>query len=126
MIAISAKGEGAKAQVDSRFGRCEYIIFYDPENDEFAACENSSRLAGGGAGVNAAQFLSENNVKALLTGNVGPKALRTLKAAGIKVYTGASGTVENTLEAYREGNMTLADDATVDSHFGQGRGRRRR
>ena len=44
-IAISATGPTLDAEVDPRFGRCQYFIIADPQTMEFEALENSSAMA---------------------------------------------------------------------------------
>ena len=57
-IAISATGPALDAEVDPRFGRCQYFIIADPETMEFEAVDNNSAMAAGGAGIAAAQMIS--------------------------------------------------------------------
>ena len=44
-IAISATGTTLDAEVDPRFGRCQYFIIVDPETMQFEALENSGAIA---------------------------------------------------------------------------------
>ena len=92
-IAISATGTTLDAEVDPRFGRCQYFIMADPETMEFEALENSSAMASGGAGISAAQMIAGKGLEAVLTGNCGPNAYQVLSAASIQVITGVSGKV---------------------------------
>jgi len=57
-IAITATGLTLDAEVDPRFGRCQYFIIVDPETLEFESLENSSAMAGGGAGISAGQMIA--------------------------------------------------------------------
>ena len=57
-------------------------------------------------------------VEAVAVGNIGPNAATALRAADIKVYSGITGTVEETLNLYSEGKLNLVSGPTVDSHFG--------
>lgn len=125
LIAVTARSEQLNGQMDGRFGRCKRFILYDKDTGEFETYDNPARGASSGAGVNAAQFLVEWNVETLLTGNVGPKAMRTLQAAGIQVYADVSGTVEKAIEDYKSGRLKPAKEASVDAHFGAGGGRGR-
>ncbi len=125
MIAISARGKSPEDPVDQRLGRCEYFVFYDPETGEFSGLENPFRLEGSGAGINTAQFLTEKKVGAILTGNVGPKALQVLHAAGIKVYTNSTGRVQDALQAYQQGQLSPASAPTVPESHGKRPGPRR-
>ncbi len=56
-IAISATGKTPEAEVDPRFGRCQYFIIADTGTDKFEAVDNSSVTAAGGAGISAAQMI---------------------------------------------------------------------
>jgi predicted Fe-Mo cluster-binding NifX family protein len=99
-IAVSAKGGSLNAQMDERFGRCEYFIIVDSENMRFNAVFNPSFDASGGAGPSAAKKIAEYDTEVLISGNVGLNAQQALDAAGIKVVTGASGTVKEVVENY--------------------------
>ena len=94
-IAVSATEPSPDAQVDPRFGRCQYFIVIDPDTMQYEAAENSGALAGGGAGISTAQMIAGKGVQAVLTGNCGPNAFQVLSAAGIKVVTGVSGKVQD-------------------------------
>ena len=83
-IAISATGSTLDAEVDPRFGRCQYFIIADPQTMEFEVVDNSSAMAAGGAGISAAQMIADKGVEAVLTGNCGPNAYQVLSAAGIR------------------------------------------
>ncbi len=118
-LAICAKGEGLKAEVDQRFGRCPFFVVVDPEKKEVVeSLSNENAEAAGGAGPQAAQLLAGRGVEAVVLGNVGPNAIEALKAARIEVYSGVTGTVEDTLRKFLEGNLKLVAEATVSSHSG--------
>jgi predicted Fe-Mo cluster-binding NifX family protein len=119
-VAISATGPGLDAEAEPRFGRCQYFIFADPETMEFEAMDNSSAMAGGGAGISAAQAIASKGVQAVLTGNCGPNAYQALSAAGIQVITGVSGKVKDVIEQYRSGKFKASAQPNVPDHFGMG------
>ena len=121
-IAISANGSTLDAEVDPRFGRCQYFIVVDPETKKFEAVDNSSAMASGGAGISAAQMIAGKGVGAVLTGNCGPNAYQTLSAAGIQVITGVSGKVKDAAEQYKLGTFATAQQPNVPGHFGMGAG----
>jgi len=120
-IAISATTPDLSAKVDPRFGRCQYFVIVDPDSMEFEGIENSSASAGGGAGIAAAQMVVGKEVEAVLTGNCGPNAFSVLEAAGIKVMTGVSGTVQEAVEGYKAGKYNAISRANVSPHSGMGR-----
>ena len=117
-LAVTAKGKTLEDQVDSRFGRCPYFVLVDSESLESEAVENPNSTLGGGAGIQSAQVMSENDVQAVLTGNCGPNAYRTLAAAEIEVFAGASGTVREAVEQYKAGELSASQGPNVESHFG--------
>jgi len=119
-IAVTAKGNELDAEVDPRFGRCQYFVIVDTETMEFESLENQSAMATGGAGPQAAQAISQKGVEAVMTGNVGPNAFQALEAAGIKVMTGASGTVKEMIEKYKSGGLAETNAPSVGSHAGMG------
>jgi predicted Fe-Mo cluster-binding NifX family protein len=121
-IAISAVGPTLDAEVDPRFGRCQYFIITDPETIEFEAIDNASAISSGGAGISAAQTIASKGVEVVLTGNCGPNAYQALSPAGIKVITGVSGKVRDVIAEYKLGTYSAAQQANVPDHFGMGRG----
>jgi len=121
-IAISATGTTLDAEVDPRFGRCQYFIIADPQTMEFEAVDNSSAMAGGGAGISAAQGIADKGVEAVLTGNCGPNAHQVLSSAGIQIITGVSGKIKDAIEGYRDGKFKTSSQPNVPDHFGMGGG----
>jgi predicted Fe-Mo cluster-binding NifX family protein len=121
-IAISSTGPNLDDSVEMRFGRCAYFLVVDPKTMEFEAIQNPNIAAGGGAGIQSAQMMSNNNVSVMLTGNCGPNAFQTFGAAGIQVITGVSGTVREAVEQYNSGALKATNAPNVQSHFGMGGG----
>ena len=117
-IGVSSTGIDLNAQVDPRFGRCSYFIIIDIDTMNFEPISNESSMASGGAGIQAAQTVAKTGVEAVVTGNMGPNAFQTLSAAGIRVFTGANGTIKETIEKYKKGELEKIESASVGSHFG--------
>ena len=117
-VCVTSEGNALDARIDQRFGRCQYFIFVDTETLEFEAIENPNISASGGAGIQSAQLVAQKEVKAILTGNVGPNAFQTLQAAGIEVIAGVSGTVTDAMEKYKKGELKSARGPSVNSKFG--------
>ena len=107
-IAVTAQGTGLDSFVDPRLGRCRYFLFIDTDALSVEAADNEARAAAGGAGTQAAQFLAERGVKAVITGAVGPNAGEVLKRAGIPAYRGA-GTVGSVVEKFKTGKLPTAE-----------------
>lgn len=117
-IAITAQGEQLQSPVDPRFGRAKWFIVIDTETGAFEAVDNKKNFnAAQGAGIQAGRNVAELGVEAIVTGNVGPKAFATLRAAGIDVHIGAGGTVQDALEQFKAGELTATNDANVEGHW---------
>jgi predicted Fe-Mo cluster-binding NifX family protein len=123
-IAISSSGTTLDSALDPRFGRCACFLIVDPADMSHEAFDNQSTAQSSGAGIQAAQFLADKNVNALITGHVGPNAVQTLAAAGITVFAEQRGTVREVVERYKSGSLKPATQATVAGRFGTGAGAR--
>lgn len=117
-IGITSTGENLESNVDPRFGRGRYFLIVDTESLKYETISNESMIASGGAGIQAAQTIAKKNIQAVITGNIGPNAFKTLSAAGIKVYTGVNGTVKQAVEQYKKGELKETQAPNVGSHFG--------
>lgn len=85
---------------------------------EFDAFENESPSLSGGAGIQSAQFVDSKGAKVVITGNCGPNAVKTLDAAGIKLFAGQSGTVKEAVEDLKNNALNASNEANVPDHFG--------
>jgi len=117
-VAVTAVGNDLEAVVDPRFGRAPYFVIVETDDMSFAALANEAADASGGAGPAAAQAVADAGAQAVVTGNCGPNAHRTLEAAGIKVFLGAAGTVREAVERYLGGEYGEATEPNVKGGFG--------
>ena len=120
-IGITSTGENLDANVDQRFGRCKYFLIVDAESMEFEVLSNENAMASGGAGIQAAQTIANKGVGAVVTGNIGPNAFQTLSAAGMRIFTGVSGTIKESVEKYKKGELKETEAPSVGSHSGMRR-----
>lgn len=117
-IAIPVQNSSAAMQVDGRFGRAAAFCLVDTDTEARSCHDNAQNAtAARGAGVQAAQTVVDLGAEAVLAGHIGPKAFAVLKAAGIKVFTGVDGPVDDAVAAWCEGLLTAADDADVEGHW---------
>jgi predicted Fe-Mo cluster-binding NifX family protein len=96
----------------------------ETDDMSFEVIGNESGSLGGGAGIQAAQLMAQQGVRAVLTGNCGPNAHRTLTVAGVDVFVGCSGTVSEAVERFRSGRLRAAAAPNVARHGGMGGGGR--
>ncbi|NSW90087.1 MAG: NifB/NifX family molybdenum-iron cluster-binding protein [Firmicutes bacterium] len=118
-ICISSKGNSLDSMLDSRFGRADYFIIVDTDTMEFESIENTAATSGGGAGITSGQMMVDRDIKAVITGNVGPNAMSVLKAADIDIYRGMAISVKENIESFKRGLLEKIE-ATVPAHSGLG------
>ena len=117
-IAITSMGATSEEKVDPRFGRCHYFILFDTEINKFEAVENTGAQGMGGVGILSGQIMADKGVETVLTGSCGPNAFQTLQAAGIKVITGATGTVQEAIDKFKSGELKAISQANASAHSG--------
>ena len=117
-IAITSSGSDLKSEVDPRFGRCAYFILVETDTDKFEAVENTAAQGMGGVGIQSGQMMANKGVKVVLTGSCGPNAFQTLQAAGIKVITGVTGTVQEAIDKFKLGDYKTISQPNVSGHSG--------
>lgn len=117
-IAVTSTGRELTSEMDPRFGRAAYFLIVDPDTLDFEPVENSQNLnLPQGAGIQAGKTVANKRVDTLITGNCGPKAFRTLRAAGIRVITDVNGKVIDAVEKFKNGELEQADQANVEGHW---------
>ncbi len=118
LVAVTAKGTNLAAEVDPRFGRAPYILIVDTETMNFESLDNSENVnAFKGAGIQAATMVADKGAEVLLTGYCGPNAFKTVQAAGMKVVSDVTGTVEQAVKKFLAGNVTYSDNANTEGHW---------
>jgi predicted Fe-Mo cluster-binding NifX family protein len=123
-IVVSSQGDNLDSEASPVFGRCPVYVFVDTETMAFEAVTNPAMNQGGGAGIQAAQFVVNQGAEAVLSGNLGPNAFDVLQAARVPGFLIADGTVSQAVEAYREGQLQPMAGPNVAAHAGMGRGMR--
>jgi predicted Fe-Mo cluster-binding NifX family protein len=122
-IAVSSKGKDLDALIDPRFGRCEYFLLVNTDDMSFEVFDNQSIALGGGAGIQSAQFISSKGAKAVITGNCGPNAVKTLAAAGIKAFLGNTGIIKEALQKFKNGELISSNSANAPEYSGMADGK---
>jgi len=118
IIVVTSSDQSLEAEVDPRFGRAAWFIAVDMDTGAFEAHSNEQNLnAARGAGIQAAETVARIGAEVVITGHCGPKAFRVLSTAGIKVVTGAEGTVQAALDAFKTGTLEAAGAPDVEGHW---------
>lgn len=117
-IAITSQGKDLESPVDPRFGRANFFIVADTQSGEFSCADNAQNLnAAQGAGIQAGANVVSLGVEAVITGHVGPKAFAVLQKGGVKIFTGATGSVKDAIAKFNSGELKEAASADVEGHW---------
>jgi predicted Fe-Mo cluster-binding NifX family protein len=118
-IAITTTTGNLDAPFDPRFGRGANFVIVDTETEAWEAYPNPALNASGGAGVQAAQFITGHGAQAAISGDFGPNAYNALAAAGIQMFLAPAGealTARELLARHREGQMKAVSAPTNPGH----------
>ena len=118
-LAVSAEGTTLDATASPVFGRCPNYVFVETDTMDATGVENPAMSAGGGAGIQAAQFVLEQGATAVISGNLGPNAYQVFNASDVPVYFFGGGTVREAVEAFKNGQLQQGG-ANVAAHAGMG------
>jgi predicted Fe-Mo cluster-binding NifX family protein len=120
-IILTATSPSIDSNVDVRFGRGAYLIVVDPDTMEWQAHPNPGVGATGGAGTLAAQFVSNQYISSVISGDFGPNAYNALQAAGIAMYLfGTSTTIKDAIEHFKAGRLERVGAPTNQGHHSVG------
>lgn len=106
IVAVTLTSSEAESPIDAHFGRCASFCIVDTGSGEKRVITNEAGASSAhGAGIAAAQTLAREGVQVVLTGQLGPKATSTLKAAGISAFSTTASNVQQALEEYERGEL---------------------
>lgn len=109
IIAFSSRGPGPEYELDESFGRAYYLLLYQQNGEYWTIHENNAnRMSQQDAGVKTAQLVISEGADVVVTGEVGPRALRKLQEAGVGVYLASSGSVASVLEGWKKERLVRA------------------
>jgi len=117
-VAVTSQGENLESEVDARFGRAKYLLVVDSETNEFQVHDNAVNLnAAQGAGIQTGMNIANLEVDAVITGNVGPNAFKTLDAAKVKIFLAKQCTIQEAIDSLKAGQLKEVDNANVEGHW---------
>lgn len=115
-IAIPVDEKNMETSICISFGRTPYFLIFETETKESLFLDNSAVASQGGAGIKAAQALVDNDVKALITPRCGENAADVIKAANIKMYKTINNSVNDNINAFNEGKLSLLGEIHAGFH----------
>lgn len=128
-IAVATQQGGLEDQVSSVFGRCQTFTFVDFEGSEIKNVEveqNQYADAMGGSGIQAAGFVANRGVEAVLVGDVGPNVTSVLNQSGVEIFSASGMKVKDAIHKYLDGDLQSISQKNPPTTSGSGRGIGRR
>ena len=104
-IAVASTGYSLDSDVSPIFGRSSAFVIVEMDKSNITSTSIIKNPATTRSGNTAAYFLTNQGIKVLISGKLGPVAFHTLKNAGIKVYKATSKSVEGNLKRFMEGKL---------------------
>ena len=112
---------GLDDTVGEHFGRVPTYTIVDLESEDVKVIPNTSNHMGGTR--NPPEVLVEYGVNVMICQGLGRRAITMFNDFGIDVYIGASGTVKDAIEAYKNGQLTKASETDAcGQHAFRGQG----
>ena len=106
-ICIPTMGEkGLDNVVGEHFGRVPTYTIVDLETNEVKVISNTSEHMGGEG--YPPEIMSREGVNIMACRGLGRRAIMMFEELGIDVYIGASGTVKDTIEAFKQNKLQKA------------------
>ena len=117
-IAVTSQGKELSSEIDPRFGRAKWLLVVDTETGLSEAYDNAVNLnLAQGAGIQSGQNVVNLGAEAVITGNIGPNAFKTLSAANVKVFLSKAKTVQEAIGSFKAGELNEVTQANVEGHW---------
>jgi len=108
-ICIPTMGEnGLDNLVGEHFGRVPTYTIVDLDTNNVKVIPNTSHHMGGQ--VDPPEIMAREGVNVMICQGLGRRAITMFEEFGIEVYIGASGTVKDAIEAFKQGTLQKASE----------------
>jgi predicted Fe-Mo cluster-binding NifX family protein len=117
-IAISTENDqGMTSKVSAHFGRCPYFALVDLDEGVVAKVVTiANPFYGNHQPGQVPAFIQSQQADVMLSGGMGAGAISFFQQYGVDVATGASGTVQQSVQRYLRGELSA--DASCPGHHG--------
>jgi len=122
-IAVAIEKPEKTSLLSEVFGRSNFFLIKNSNDYSEEIITNPFVKELGGAVIQSARILIENNVDVVITKHIGINPYRFLASADIKVYLCKEGTARDAIRFFNEGKLTTAEISGED--FIPGRKRKR-
>ena len=104
----SMGNKGLDEAVGEHFGRVPNYTVFETETKEVTILDNTSEHMGGSGFP--AEILTKAGINTMLCGGLGRGAISMFEGAGVMVFVGATGTVQETIDMWKAGQLQAATD----------------
>lgn len=115
-IAIPATANNIDSEVCQSFGRTEFFLIYNTNDQSNFFLDNSAATSQGGAGIKAAQILVDEHVDVLITPRCGENAASVLLEANIAIYKAAGNNLKDNISACEQGKLEMLNEIHPGLH----------
>ncbi len=122
-VCIPTNGSrGLDETVGEHFGRVPTYTIVDLDENDVKVIPNDSHHMGGRG--YPPELLTKEGVNVMLCSGLGKRAISMFSDFGITVYIGASGTVKDAIEAFKNGSLRKANEENAcQEHTFRGQGK---
>ena len=115
-IAVAVEKPDPLSMISEVFGRSNYFVLSDEKKSAEEIIINPFAKTFGGAGIQTAQLLVENNVDVLIISRIGINPMRILNSAGVKIFICIRENARTALRLYYKGKLKIIDESQVLIH----------
>lgn len=116
IIGIPVEKNMMEANISDHFGRTEFFLIWNSENEESSFINNDAINAQGGAGIKAAQLLVDNNVDAIISPRLGQNAFEVIDGADIKIYESEGNSIKENLDKLNNNKLSPLNEIHEGFH----------
>lgn len=121
-IAVTAEtDQGLDSPVAQHFGHAPYFVLVEVENGAVTAAEVAANpFAESHQPGQIPDFIHAQGAEVMISGGMGGRAIAFFQEVGVQTATGASGTVDQAVQAYLSGTLTGAAPCAESVAHGHG------
>lgn len=103
-IALTTREKSLESELDLRFARGNFILFYNTEDNSYEFIDNQADDAHG-AGPKMIEFLVRSGANSIIARSLGKNAYDAANSAGIKIYENSSETAIKNIELLKNNKL---------------------
>ena len=116
IVTIPVDGKVMDAKINRSFGRAPYFLVYDTEKRTGSFLENAAAMSRGGAGIQASQFVIDQNTDTVIVPMLGKNAADVLKSSGIKLYMASGQSIQDNINNFISGKLSTLTEIHAGFH----------